>query len=484
MKKRLLVLPLIFLIIFSITVQGDEEERYRLKNGEAYMDQTFVYTIEGQENGAEIQVLCAEMDAPTYDMKKGLITWIDYKAYSPEFIFGTDAGGHIRAILELAGPHLNQESVVEELKELTGISELTYDEVVSAMQYAIWFYSDEDFRIPTSNNGEDLYRYLVTLPPVDGEETKDMPNVSDLIYTYDEESNQIVIQFHYWGPDGSKLNHTYSKNIVTNYNGRESVSIDNGVYYVTLKIPRVTMSMDIDFEVKVSGQVASEEGAIVFAPDKEGSVQMLVGIGNPKQMYTMRTKTKKIKYRTYRLILNDGQDQTITSHKADTMVSLMEINTINPTGRNGYRFDGWQDESNLIVFEGVLMDRDRVLNALYTKIKKDEDLPDEQLPENPPNGGDDEPDDEGPKPDGGNPDDEGSEPDNSNPDDKEPKPDRDYPDDSDNKPDDENLDINDEKLPENDNPGWMPSTGGIPLLIFVTSGSIALIIGIYLRKKA
>ncbi len=474
MKKRLFALHLIFVMLFSVTLYGDEEESYRLKDGEAYMDQTFIYSVEGQE-GREILVLCAEMNAPTYDEKKGLMTWIDYKVYSPEDIFGLDAGGHIRSILELAGPHLDSDQVVEELKELTGISELTYDEVVSAMQYGIWFFSDQDFRIPTSSNGEDLYRYFVTLPPSNGEVNQEMPNVSQPEYTVDEEENQILIDFNYSGPSGSNLSHSYSTNIVTNYNGKESIRVEDGVYYVRLTIPRVTMSMDIDFEVTVSGTMPPGQEALVFAPEERGSVQMLVGIGDLGKNRSMRPRTREIRYRSYRLILNDGSEQTITSHREDTIVTLDEINYINPTGKSGFRFDGWLDESGLIVFEGVLMDHDRVLDALYSQIiNQEQELPDEDLPtENPegvdPEGDKSNPGGDEPEGDSNNPGGEDPDGDDSNPDGQEPE--------------EQDLDLDDESIPEDSNPGWMPNTGGVPLLIFVTSGSIALILGVYLRKK-
>jgi hypothetical protein len=129
------------------------------------MDKTFVYTIKNVANGNLSKTLCAEKDAPTYDVKKGLMTWVDYKRTSLESLFGIENGAHIRSVMEIAGPHLNQEDVIKWLEERTMLVGLTYDDVVSAAQYAIWFYSDEDFRIPSTTMGEDLYRYFVMLEP-------------------------------------------------------------------------------------------------------------------------------------------------------------------------------------------------------------------------------------------------------------------------------------------------------------------------------
>lgn len=475
MLKRLFALQLVLLMAFSVGVHGDEEDTYNLKDGDAYMDKTFIYEVESSDGQTTALTICAEKDAPTYDGKKGLITWIDYKAYRPEEIFGESDGKQIRAILELAGPHKDSQLVVEDLKERTGIGALTYDEVVSAMQYAIWFYSDDDFRIPSTSNGEDLYKYFVTLPPEDETVSDSVLRVSDATIVEDKENNDVIIQFNYSSTGGSNLTHSYSKNLVTNYNAVETVTENNGVYYVTLTIPKFSQSMTIDFEVAVKGKIKESTETVVFAPDEKGSVQMVVGIASLKDTKSMKPKSLRIHYRSYRMILKDYDEQTITSHKDGDFVSLSEIQEINPTGREGYTFEGWFDENQLQVMEGILMDSDRVLTAQYDLIVVETpDLPDEETPqEELPNGVEpDEPSDEEDvvayDPDDQDPNEgEGTLPDDSNP--------EDVPDDV--------VTIEDETLPADETPGWMPSTGGIPLLIFVTTGSVAIIIGLYIRKS-
>jgi TQXA domain-containing protein len=133
---------MLFLILNLTSFATIQDDIYHLSEGVEYLDKTFVYEVINTANGNKVLALCAEKEAPTYDAKKGLMTWVDYKSYNLEEIFTDKASKQVRSIIFEVGPHRGKAVVVNEMKETTGLDELTYEEIVSAMQYAIWFYTD------------------------------------------------------------------------------------------------------------------------------------------------------------------------------------------------------------------------------------------------------------------------------------------------------------------------------------------------------
>jgi len=493
MKKSLIFLVVLFTVLMSVSVSGlEDDEIYHLRQGEEHMDKTFVYDVESEDADKVLKGMCAEMKAPTYDSKKGLITWIDYKVYSLEEVFGQEKGGHIRAILNTAGPQLVEEDVVAFLKERTGISKLTYDEVVSAMQYATWYYTDDDFRIPSTSNGEDLYRYFITLPierEVDAYDVVDLES-SDMVKN--SKGDKILMQFSY-KDNGANLSHRYSVNLSTVYNAKEEVEKIDGKTVVTLTFPVITESMAIDFDVTIYGTMKEVTDIMVLAPEVKGSLQMLVASNTLKNSVKVQAKKKSFRFRSYRLILDDDGDKSRSSHDEGEFLTVDDLNDINQVGKNGYTFIGWFDESNMIVSEGITMNMDRYLTAVYAKDKDQavEDVSNSNDSGNPNDGSDPN--------DGSNPSDPKDESSLDSPSDTDDVNSIDQVSDMDNEINSSDSDVGrqdeftDEDLPA-DGPkddiadegtpfGWMPKTGGIPLLIFLLVGSLTLIGGGYLRKK-
>lgn len=484
-KRTLVTFLMLFLVLNLTSFATIQDDIYHLSDGVEYLDKTFVYEVVNTANGNTVLALCAEKDAPTYDAKKGLMTWVDYRVYNLEEIFDEDVSKQVRAIIDEVGPQREETVVVTEMKETTGLDQLTYAEIVSAMQYAIWYYTDGVLTIPSTENGEALYRLLVTLPPAETEVITDVVNINVEPAQRREDLGLIIIEYNYNSNVPAELAHVYSKNIVTTYNAKEFVTKEDGVTSVRIEIPIITEDMTVDFEVTVKGTLETAGVVTAFAPDERGESQMLVGYNQLENTVTVSNGSSKLAYKAYRLVLIDEEDVTRNGYTDGSFVTLSEINELNQVGRDGKTFVGWFDENDIVVTSGVVMDRNRELHAVYESDEPtdtatpDSDNPDSETPDS------DNPDES--TPDSNNPDD--NTPDGNNPDGNTPDgTDGDLPDETTPEqltpvvPDGPDEDLPEEETPE-DGTGWIPNTGGIPLLIFFVLGSVSLSIGILLRRR-
>lgn len=466
LMKRTLVIGSIFMFLLSITSYAFIEGGFfNLSRGVEYIDKTFVYEMINHQTNESVYTLCAQKDAPTYDSKKGLMTWVDYSVYQLEEQFTVSASGHIRAILEVAGPQLNQEDVVNKLKATTGIEELTYEEVVSAMQYAIWYYTDNDFTIPSTSNGEDLYRYFVTLPEVPNSFEDDVVQIFTDKVERDKQSEKIIIEFHYTGLKKANIQHSYSKDIIEVYGAVENIVYDGNRTNVSLEIPIVEEEFEINFQVTVKGTLKTFQQALAFAPEVDKSAQKQVGV-KPIKSFAVVPKSAAFSYLSYQLTLDDDGDVTKNGFRSGTYISINEMNELNQVGKDGYKFIGWFNEDNVVVTEGVTMNRNRYLHAVY-EMNESRDKDSSSKEETPVE--------------------EDSTKDRTSnkedvPKDSEEETNLDNPDIPSglDKPDD-TENIPDGKLPF-DITGFIPKTGGVPLLIFMVAGSVTLSIGILLKR--
>ena len=484
-KRTLSTLLMLFLLLNLTSFATIQDDIYHLSDGVEYLDKTFVYEVINTSTGNKVLALCAEKDAPTYDAKKGLMTWVDYRVYNIEEIFDKDVSKQVRAIIDEVGPQREESVVVTEMKETTGLDELTYEEIVSAMQYAIWYYTDGVLTTPTTENGEALYRLLVTLPPAENKYETQVVNINVEPAQRREDLGIIIIEYNYDSNVPTELAHVYSKNIVTTYNAKEIVTKENGVTSVRIEIPIITEDMAIDFDVTVKGTLDTVGMVTVFAPDERGESQMLVGYNQLENTVKVSNGSQKLAYKAHRLVLKDEEDVTRNGYTDGSFVTLSEINDLNQVGRDGKTFIGWFDENDIVITSGVVMDRNRELHAVYESEDTTTSVPntDQGTPEgNTPDGGtpDNDTPDGADTPDGGTPDNttpEGKTPDGTTNIPEESTPEKLTP---------EEPDQPDEDIPEEDTPegtGWIPKTGGIPLLIFLVLGSVSLSVGILLRRR-
>jgi len=458
-KRILSTLVMLFLILNLTSFATIQDDIYHLSKGVEYLDKTFVYEVINTSNGNKVLALCAEKEAPTYDVKKGLMTWVDYKVYNLEEIFDDNISKQVRAIIDKVGPQREMTVVVNEMKEATGLDELTYEEVVSAMQYAIWFYTDGVLTRPTTENGEALYRLLVTLPPAETKLKTDVVNIMvDLVQRRDD-LGVITIDYHYNSDIPAELAHVYSKNILITYNAKETVTHSNGVTSVKIEVPIITEDMTVDFDVIVKGTLEMAGVVTAFAPDERGESQILVGFNQLSNTIAVSKSSQRLVYKAYRLVLKDEDDVTRKGYTEGSFVTLSDINELNQVGRDGKRFIGWFDENNIVVTSGVVMDRNRELHAVYESDAL-VSIPDPVAP------------------DGNTPNQITMLPDPEIPEKLTPE-----------EPTPEEPTIPEEILiPEEDTPedvpfGWIPKTGGIPILIFVVLASVSISSGVILRRK-
>jgi len=506
-KKRFLriVAFIVLTFLFSVTMMGRISDAvFHLVSGKEYMDKTFVYTIEDIQSLEKSMVMCAEKNAPTYDAKKGLMTWVDYTSYQLEEIFTNEASKHIRAILMEAGPQKDPDQVVNHLRETLGMTSLTYDEVVSAMQYAIWFYSDNDFRIPSTSNGEDLYRHFVSLEGKTSEFKTDFVQVVVDEIKRNNEKQVIIVKYHYSGNDKASLKHAYSKDLFSLYKAKESISNSEGTTYVTLTMPITANELKINFDISVTGTLKEATQMAAFVPEKRGSAQILVGYLRQSNRLYVDEKKAQVNYQAYELILNDDGEQVKRGFTDGTVVTLEMIESLNPTGKNGYIFDGWFEENRKMTTE-VIMNKNRRLDSQYHKDTSPGgetpggNIPDENVPgNNSPGGGTptgNTPGDSTPgsnNPNGNTP--EGSTPNGNTPEGSTPNgntPGNNTPDGGTPGGDNPEELIEDPEIPE-DVPAKLPpiftkltewpKTGGIPLIMFLVFGTISISIGILFRR--
>lgn len=475
--KRTLSTLLMLIIILNLTSFATiQDDIYHLSDGVEYLDKTFVYEVVNTSTGNTVLALCAEKEAPTYDAKKGLMTWVDYRVYYLEEIFDEDVSKQVRAIVDEVGPQREESVVVTEMKETTGLDQLTYEEIVSAMQYAIWFYTDGVLTTPTTENGEALYRLLVTLPPAEDNVEQNVVNITVDSIERREDLGKILMNYHYDSDVPAELSHVYSPNIITTYNAKETVTRENGVTSVKIEVPIISHDMTIDFDVTVKGTLETAGVVTAFAPDERGESQMLVGFNQLENTIAVRNGSRKLAYKAYRLILEDEDDVTRNGFTDQTFVTLAEINDLNQVGREGKKFLGWFDENGIIVTNGVVMDRNRKLHAVYES-NTPATVPDETIPEGNNPGGN--------TPGGNNPD--TNTPDTNTPTEtvvvvEDPKvPEQSTPE-LPNEPDEE-IPFTEEETPEEVPFGWIPKTGGVPLLIFLVLGSVTLCVGVILRRR-
>lgn len=447
---------------------------FHLVSGTEYMDKTFIYSIKDTVTSNLTRVVCAEKDAPTYDTKKGLMTWVDYKSYQLEEIFDTNTSRHIRAILTEAGPEKDRDQVVTRLKETLGMVDLTYDEVISAMQYAIWYYSDNDFRIPSTSNGEDLYKHFVSLEGVSSNLSTDFISIS--VDSVERKSKDIVIQYHYSGNSKVNIEPSYSMDIKSIYKAKETIKLDGDRTSVILEIPITANELKIDFDIIVGGTIKEANQYAAFVPDERGSAQILVGYLKQEDLIAADSKRASVHYQAYELTLNDDGDIVKKGFSEGTTVTIDMINELNPTGKQGYTFDGWYEGSTQVTKQ-IIMNKNRRLDAKYSS-----------SPSTPGNGGNpggggtpgtgDNPSGGGTPGTGDNPGGGGTPGTGDNPSGNDTPTVAKDPDEP----------IPDDPVPQ-DVPSLIttitswPKTGGVPLLVFMVCGSISISIGILMKRQ-
>ena len=265
----LLGLAMSFLSIQS--VWADEVPHYTLYGATEYMDGTYVFLLDDMKT----QVVCGEYNVPTFDPKHGLIDWIDLYETTLETIYETDRAEHIRAIVNFAGLQHDEEQIVNLIEERLGIMDVTYEQWVSAMQYALWYYSDDLTRVPSSENGEDIYRYLISLPPVPYEPIADAIHLEQPV-VIDEEENLIEVNYEYWSEDPGTVSHFYDIDIASIYGARENVLEEEGHTVVTLTIPIKNVET-IEFTVYVDGTTLKQPDVYAYVPQIRGTLQAMIG---------------------------------------------------------------------------------------------------------------------------------------------------------------------------------------------------------------
>lgn len=507
-----IVMVLLALTIVSVGA-AIQSHTYRLKDSTEYMDKTYVFRLERQEDNSYVNGFCAEYSAPTFDGKRGLIDWVDFRVYPLEDKFDNEKAGRIRSIMTKAGPHLEPTELVTDLQESLGIMDVEYEQVVSAVQYAVWYYTDELMIVPSSENGYDIYKYLISLPPSYSDANTDLIRLNMMNRALNPQTQKLVFEYQYdsSGQD-TQTGHQYSKDIVAVYGAVESIIKQNDITTVTITIPVTSTDVAIDFDVTVNGSRSSYGDVYAYAPDEQGSVQAMVAYASYDTFSQLDTKNLDLTYTAHGLRVDNDGRTVIQSYEEGQTVGLSEIEELNPSGKSGFTFAGWYyyGTDTQVMNNGVYMDGPKHIVARYSRTTDPDD-----------NNGGGNPDDN--DPDGNNPDD--NDPDGNNPDDNEPdetidddtipesnpddpfglNPDDSSPNDPVNPSDgDEPVDIPDEdtpkSVPEDFEPPYAPEgykgdselfyyinrfaeSGGVPFLIFFLLGVLALLIGFLIKHQ-
>lgn len=482
---------LLFCSVISVmtgVMAAETSYTYRLNESTEYMDKTYVFTLVDQQVGTEVSAFCAEYSAPTFDTKRGLIDWVDYRAYGLEEIYEAETAGRIRAIMSTAGPHLEALEVISYFENRLGIMDVTYEEVVSAVQYAVWYFTDELMIVPSSENGYDMYKHLISLPPTSSVQATDLIRYTPVHMTAVSSGKiiEIVFQYDVSGYSGANARHSFTKDIEMLYGAKVDVDkSDAGLTTVTLQIPLDSPDEHFDFDVIIEGSRPMSGDVYAFSPDVRGEVQSMVGYTRRNSTVGLDTKSYNYTYTTYGLTIeNDGKTVTNGFHSG-SYVSISDIENLNPSGKIKHSFDGWFYKSGSKVESvGVVMDGPKHVVAEYSSIGSTD-----------PDGGD--------QPDSGDTDiiadDDIPEGIIDNPFDPNP----DHPADPNNGPN-EPVIIEDPGIPQVSpevmEPPYGPDgfdgegdffyyisrfvdSGGVPFVIFFLLGILALLIGMYLRQQ-
>lgn len=492
------IMVLILMSTLGATSVKASIQAYRLVSSTEYMDNTYTFTLDPQ---GQLKVICGEYAAPTFDPKYGLIDWVDLYEQDLELVYGQEIAGKIRAIISVAGPHIKESWLVTYFSERLGIEEVTYEEIMSACQYAIWYYTDQVTKVPTSENGEDVYKYLIALTgvtqPAEDEITLRGPKI-------ESNENELVVTFSYHTQGPSRLEEMYSIDPMIYGGLKRSKAITNG-QEVTWTFPKSSNNMKIDFTIYVDGEGLFVPKVKAYAPAVKGTLQTMVGYQVTGDHEALDHKKIEILYKRHELII-ENQDHLIKGGYDQGLLLAKEwIETKSRPLKEGFDFTGWvYAANNKPVSFPLIMDGPKHIKATY-KIN-----PQEPGPGQDPNvtdqgnnsdlpGGSDPNSPDLPNPDGGE--DGEADLEMDLPDDPTPEglPDGqvgspDQPMNPESLPDDPLPESNPElkgNLKVNDLSGHGPiryyfnrlaKSGGIPFIIFMLFGLSALALGAYIRR--
>lgn len=405
-----LALLLCLLSVVTITAMAGtlSSHTYRLVDSTEYMDKTYVFTLQNQQVETSVQAFCAEYAAPTFDAKRGLIDWIDYNVYELEQVFDYDIAGRIRSIMSTAGPQIEQEVAIDYFQDHLGIMNVSYEDIVSAVQYSVWYYTDDLMIVPSSENGYDIYKHLITLPPTSTVQPTDLIRLTPIQIVENYNGDQVTMVYQYdTSGYSAEVAHRYNIDIKTQFNAVEEVTKTNsGLRTVSLTFPLLEDDVAIEFDVIVEGRRRLTSDIYSFTPEDRGTLQSMVGFTRLDESIGLDSKHHSFQYVKHGLTIENDGLIVNESFVSGRQVGMSEIENLNPSGKIQHTFDGWYHKSGgKMNADGVFMDGPQHITAKYSPVSGSGS---ESGGGSNPDGGSD--------PDGGNNPDGGSNPDGSDPD--------------------------------------------------------------------